>query len=110
MTSIRLTGADRNALLDRYRADPDPQGHLRAHAILLLADDHTWATIAAVLFTSPATIAHWRGSLEHGGAGAVSVRPRRSTCGRGWPRPSAPSPSTAGARPGCQELVTRSPG
>jgi transposase len=76
VTSIPLSAGDRNTLLDHYRRDPDPQVRLRAHILLLLADGHSWATIAAVLFTSPSTIARWRRRFEHGGATAVLGRPR----------------------------------
>jgi putative transposase len=59
-SSIRLTAEERNALLDCYRAHPDPQRRLRAHIILLLARGVAWATIAAVLFCSTRTIARWK--------------------------------------------------
>jgi transposase len=84
MTSIRLTGADRNGLLDLYRRDPDPQVRLRAHILLLLADGHPWATIAAVLFTSPSTINRWRGRFEHGGVDEVLGRPRGRRRSAAW--------------------------
>ncbi len=64
MTSIRLTDEDRNTLLGYYRRDPDPQVRLRAHILLLLADVLAWATFAAVLFTSPDTIARWKGRFQ----------------------------------------------
>ncbi len=76
MTGIRLTDEERNDLLDHYRRDPDPQVRLRAHLLLLLADGHTWATIAAVLFTSPATIARWQRRFGQGGLGVLRGRPR----------------------------------
>jgi putative transposase len=76
MTSIRLTADDRNTLLDRYRRDPDPQVRLRAHILLLLADGHPWAAIAAVLFTSPDTIARRKGRFQRGGVDEVLGRPR----------------------------------
>jgi putative transposase len=76
VTSIRLTDPDRKGLLDLYRRDPDPQVRLRAHLLLLLGDGHPWATVAAVLFTSPAAIARWRRRFEAGGVGAVIGRPR----------------------------------
>src|SRR5262245_47946037 len=76
MTSIRLTAEDRHTLLDHYRRNPDPQVRLRAHILLLLADGYTWATIAAVLFTAPDTIARWKGRFERGGVREVLGRPR----------------------------------
>src|SRR5689334_3354045 len=76
MTSISLTTSDRNTLLDYYRRDPDPQVRLRAHILLLLAQGYPWATVAAVLFTSPDTIARWGRRFAHEGADAVLGRPR----------------------------------
>ena len=84
MTSIRLTAEDRNALLDHYRADPDPQVRLRAHILLLLAGGYSWATITAVLFTSPDTIARWKGRFEAGGVAEVLGRPRGRKRSPAW--------------------------
>jgi transposase len=84
MTSIRLTVGDRHALLDHYRAGLDPQVRLRAHILLLLADGYPWATIAAVLFTSPDTIARWKGRFERGGVGEVLGRPRGRRRSPAW--------------------------
>ena len=84
MASIRLTVDDRNVLLDHYRRDPDPQVRLRAHILLLLADGYAWVTIAAVLFTSPDTIARWKGRFERGGVGEVLGRPRGRTRSAAW--------------------------
>ena len=84
MTSIRLSTGDRNALLGHYRADPDPQVRLRAHVLLLLGDGYPWATIAAVLFTSPDTIARWKGRFQSGGVAAVLGRPRGRRRSAAW--------------------------
>src|SRR5262245_45448214 len=84
MTSILVTAEDRNALLDHYRADPDPQVRLRAHILLLLADGYPWAAIAAVLFTSPDTIARWKGRFERGGVTAILGRPRGRKRSAAW--------------------------
>ena len=84
MTSIRLTEADRKQLLDRYRTDPDPQVRLRAHILLLLGGGYTWAAIAAVLFTAPATIGRWKRRFERGGADAVLGRPRGRKRSAAW--------------------------
>ena len=70
MASIQRTADDRNTLLGFYRRHPDPRARQRAH-ILLLADGYAWALIAAVLFTSPDTIARWKGRFEQGGAAAA---------------------------------------
>src|SRR5262249_31646803 len=84
MTSIRLTAEDRITLLGRYRRDPDPQVRLRAHILLLLADGYAWAAIAAVLFTSPDTIARWKGRFQRGGVGEVLGRPRGPRRSAAW--------------------------
>jgi transposase len=82
MASVRLAADDRNALLGTYRRDPDPQVRLRAHILLLLADGHAWATIGAVLYTSPATIARWKRRFDRGGVHELFGRSRgRPRCG-----------------------------
>jgi len=73
-TSITLSAADRNALLDCYRRDPDPRRRTRAHIALLLADGRPWALIAALLFTSSSTIDRCRRDLARGGAAALLGR------------------------------------
>jgi putative transposase len=65
-SSIQLTAEERNALLDCYRSDPDPQLRLRAHIVLLLAQSLAWANIAAVLFCSSRTIARWKTRFQQG--------------------------------------------
>jgi putative transposase len=84
MTSIRLTPRDRKALLRHYRGAADPRVRTRAHLLLLLADGHTWATIAAVLFCSPDTIARWKRRFEAGGPDAVLGRPRGRKRSGAW--------------------------
>jgi transposase len=84
VTSIRLTPDDRNTLLDHYRRDPDPQVRLRAHILLLLAGGYPWATVAAVLFTSPDTIARWTTRFRLGGVGEVLGRPRGPGRSAAW--------------------------
>jgi transposase len=76
MASVRLSAADRNALLGLYRSDPDPQVRHRAHILLLLGDGHPWATIGAMLYTSPATIACWKQRFDRGGVDEVFGRTR----------------------------------
>jgi transposase len=73
---LSLKSAQRSALLRIYRGHPDPQARLRAHILLLLAEGYTWATIAAVLFTSPSTIAHCKGRFEADGMEALEGRKR----------------------------------
>ena len=57
--SVILDARQRQALLDRYRKDPDPEVRFRAHILLLLADGHTWTTVATFLFCSSRTIDRW---------------------------------------------------
>jgi putative transposase len=57
--SVTLDARQRQALLDRYRRDPDPEVRFRAHLLLLLDDGHTWATVATLLFCSSRTIDRW---------------------------------------------------
>ena len=57
--SITLDPEQRRALLDRYRTDPEPEVRFRDHILLLLAEGHSWATIAAMLFCSSRTIDRW---------------------------------------------------
>ena len=74
--SIALCRHDRNALLDLYRRAHDPQLRLRAHLLLLVGQGYSWATIAAVLFTSTSTVNRWRRRFLAGGLEAVRG-PRR---------------------------------
>jgi Homeodomain-like domain len=75
---------------------PDPQVRLRAHLILLLADGHAWALIAAVLFCSTATIARWKDRFQEAAstrcwttAAVGPDRPAARSAASGWPRSSA---------------------
>jgi transposase len=74
--SITLTREERNALLDHLRRAPDPALRQRAHIILLLADDYTWATIAAVLYCSSRTISRWRQRFRKGRVEGLLGQPR----------------------------------
>jgi transposase len=77
LPSISLTPDERNTLLDYYRAPcDDPALRLRAHIILLLADGHTWATIAAVLFCSSRTIDRWHKRFAQGRVEALGGHTR----------------------------------
>src|SRR5438067_8195108 len=82
--SIRLRPAERKALAEEWRRAPTPDRRLRAHILLLLDDGHSWALIAAVLFTSSSTINRWRRRYLGGGLDAVLVRPARRRLGW-WP-------------------------
>jgi transposase len=57
--SVTFDARQRQALLDRYRKDCDPEVRFRAHLLLLLADGYTWATVASLLFCSSRTIDRW---------------------------------------------------
>jgi transposase len=78
MASIALAEGERKELMLLYRTAPDPRVRTRAHLLLLLDAGFSWATVAAVLFTSPATIARWKDRFDREGVRAV--RGRR--CGR----------------------------
>jgi transposase len=85
--SISLTPRERNILLDYYRAPfYDPALRLRAHILLLLADGHPWAAIAAVLFCSTRTIDRWQKRFRHGRLDALLGLPRgrRPRLGQRW--------------------------
>lgn len=83
--SIRLSRGDRKALLQVARRGTDPDRRLRAHILLLLDDRVAWAVIAAVLFTSTATINRWRRRyLKEGIPGVTGPRPRRSGVRDWW--------------------------
>src|SRR5215469_4668682 len=69
--SVTLTASDRHALLRYYRHSPDPRLRTRAHIILLLADGHPWALIAALLYTSSSTIDRWQARFRRGGFAAL---------------------------------------
>ena len=57
--SVVLDAQLRQALLDRYRKDSDPEVRFRAHILLLLAEGYTWATVCTLLFCSSRTIDRW---------------------------------------------------
>jgi len=76
---LRVEESQRKVLLNLYRKSPDPAVRLRAHIVLLLAEGYAWATIAAVLFCSTATIARWRERFEQGGVDVLSDEPRGRT-------------------------------
>lgn len=75
--SITLTPAERNTLLDYYRAPfYDPELRRRAHIILLLADGYTWDTLVAVLYCSTRTIARWKKRFTHNRLDGLLGHPR----------------------------------
>src|SRR5512135_2477436 len=84
--SVILDARQRPAWLDRYRKDADPEARFRAHLLLLLADGHSWATVAAMLFCSSRTIDRGVQRFHREGVDAVAGHKpgRRSRCGAGW--------------------------
>jgi hypothetical protein len=70
---IHIRPDDRKALLRHYRGSPAPAVRLRCHILLLLDAGRPWGLIAAVLFTSTATINRWRRAYLRGGIDAVLV-------------------------------------
>jgi putative transposase len=70
--SVTLDAQQRQALLDRYRKDPDPEVRFRAHILLLLANGHTWETVTAMLFCSSRTIDRWVKRFHEEGLEAVA--------------------------------------
>jgi transposase len=70
--SVILDARQRQALLDRYRTDPDPEVRFRAHILLLLAEGRTWADVGALLFCSSRTIDRWVKRFHKEGVEAVA--------------------------------------
>src|SRR5262245_56633038 len=70
--TIALRADERQTLLDLYRHSTDPQLTHRAHIPLLLDAGLPWEAIAAVLFTSPSTIARWQQRFGEGGLDALA--------------------------------------
>ena len=76
--SVALDARQRQALLDRYRKDSDPEVRFRAHILLLLDDGHSWAAVAALLFCSSRTIDRWVKRFHaEGAAGLAGHKPGR---------------------------------
>ncbi len=65
--SIHLKPSERKTLLQHYRKSTDPSVRLRAHILLLLADDRPWSQIAAMLYTSTNTIRRWKDRFQREG-------------------------------------------
>jgi transposase len=76
--SVTVDARQRQALLDRYRKDPDPEVRFRAHILLLLAEGHTWAMVGTLLFCSSRTIGRWvKRFREEGVEGLAGHKPGR---------------------------------
>ena len=84
--SVTLDARQRQALLDRYRKDPDPEVRFRAHILLLLADGHSWLTVATFLFCSSRTIDRWVKRFHQEGVAAVAGHKPGRPCrfGAAW--------------------------
>ena len=84
--SVILDARQRQALLERYRRDSDPEARFRAHILLLLDAGHTWEEVVALLFCSSRTIDRWVKRFRREGVEAVAGhkpgRPFRF--GPGW--------------------------
>jgi transposase len=78
--TIALRSSERKALLRLYRSAPDSAVRLRAHLLLLLADGHAWATIAALLYCSTRTIARWKRRFGQGGIQTLLDERRGRRC------------------------------
>jgi putative transposase len=83
-STIVLAADERKALLGLYRRGTDPEVSRRAHVLLLLGDGFSWGIIAAVLFTSPSTIARWQSRFQEGGIAALAGRPSGRRPWFGW--------------------------
>jgi len=70
--SVTLDARQRQALLDRYRRDPDPEVRSRCHILLLLADGYTWEQVGAALYCSSRTIDRWVKRFHEEGLEAVA--------------------------------------
>ncbi len=86
--SIVLSCGQRKRLLRIYRGKEDHPAdiRLRAHLILLLADQHPWSLIQRVTFCSSATIGRWKDRFEAGGIEALlqENRGRIASVLAGW--------------------------
>src|SRR5437764_8922156 len=83
--SLVLNPDQRQALLDHYRKDPDPEVRFRAHILLLLADGHSWATVATVLFCSSRTIDRWVKRFQQEGIEGLTGQKRGRPFRFGFP-------------------------
>ena len=70
-TSIDMTCAQGQALLEPYRKGAGSRVRWRAHIVLLLAQGYSWAVITNVLFCSTRTLTRWKSRGEIAGIGVV---------------------------------------
>jgi len=89
--SVTLDARQRQALLDRYRKDPDVEVRFRAHILLLLDAGCTWEDVGLAVLQLP----HHRplgqavSSRGRGGRGRAQARPALSLQHRmARPRPT----------------------
>jgi transposase len=71
--SIVLGSSERKRLLRIYRGKEEcpAEVRLRAHIVLLLAEQQPWSLISQMLFCSTATIDRWRNRFQSGGVEAL---------------------------------------
>lgn len=81
--SLRLSGVDRKLLLDTYRSSPDPPIARRAHAILLLAEGHTYRELMELLFCSAEFVSRVVRDFRAGGVATV-LRERDQSSVPSW--------------------------
>jgi transposase len=58
------------------RTDPDPRVRRRAHALLLLTQDHSVAAVARLFATAPHRVRAWRARFLAGGRPGLADEPR----------------------------------
>src|SRR5262245_32484709 len=75
-SSLVLEPNQRQELLNLYRKHHDPEVRFRVHILLLLADGHTWETVASLLYCSSRTIDRWVKRFQEEGLDGLSGRRR----------------------------------
>jgi transposase len=68
--------AQRKVLHHLTRTDPDPRVRRRAHALLLLTQDHSVVAVARLLATAPHRVRVWRSRFLLGGRQGLADEPR----------------------------------
>jgi transposase len=68
--------AQLEVLCQLTRTDPDPRVRRRAHALLLLTQDHSVVAVARLFATAPHRVRAWRARFLAGGRQALADEPR----------------------------------
>lgn len=68
--------AQQETLHQLTRTDPDPRVRRRAHALLLLTQDHSVVTVARLFATAPHRVRAWRARFLAGGRQGLADEPR----------------------------------